>query len=97
MSEDYKFAINEEETAYEFVLTVEAGKPVEFGVEKFNKGATQGGDFLDTKHFGTLGDANDKFIKAASSTNITCSVAGTYKIVYTIATGTLDFYAVPNA
>lgn len=80
---------------YEYVLTVEEGKPVSFGVEKFNKGVTEGyGDFLNVTAIGTSGDANDKF---TGEGNITCSTAGRYKVVYDIGTGKIDFYALPNA
>lgn len=97
-SSDYKFTLSEDELTYEFVFTVEDGKPVNFGVEKFNKGVTEGyGDFLNVTAIGTSGDANDKFVKAADSNNITCSTAGRYKVVYDIGTGKIDFYALPNA
>lgn len=97
MDAQYKFALNEAKTAYEFVLTVEAGKKVEFGLERFAKGATANGTFINITALGTSGDANAKFIKADSSNNITCSVAGSYKVVYNIENGTVDFYAVTNA
>ena len=42
---------------------------------------------------GTDGDANAAFTPE-SGTNFTCSAVGTYKVVYTIATGKVDFYAV---
>ncbi len=96
-SEDYLLTISEDELSYEYVLTVEESKAVEFGLEKHPKGEKEGyGTYLGASAMGTSGDANDKF-KPESGTNFTCSVAGTYKIVYTIATGTLDFYAVSNA
>ncbi len=94
-SSDYRFTLSEDELTYEYVLTVEEGKPVSFGVEKFNKGVTEGyGDFLNVTAIGTSGDANDKF---TGEGNITCSTAGRYKVVYDIGTGKIDFYALPNA
>lgn len=96
-SEDYLFTISSDETQYEYVLTVEEGKAVEFGCEKHPKGEKQGyGDYLGASTMGTSGDANDKFVPEAGS-NFTCSVAGKYKIVYVIATGEMNFYALPNA
>lgn len=96
-SADYLFTISEDETQYEYILTVEEGKAVEFGCEKHPKGEKQGyGDYLGAAAMGTSGDANDKFTPEAGS-NFTCSVAGKYKVVYVIATGELNFYALPNA
>lgn len=98
-SEEYLFKISADETKYEFTLTVESGegKDVEFGLEKHPKGETTGyGTYIGASAMGTSGDANDKFIPAAGS-NFTCSEAGTYKIVYDIAAGTVDFYAATNA
>ncbi len=97
MSAQYKFTLNEAKTAYEFVLTVEAGKKVEFGLDRFAKGTTANGMFIDITSLGTSGDANAKFIKAENGNNITCSVAGSYKVVYNIENETVDFYAVTNA
>ncbi len=96
-SADYLFTISEDETQYEYILTVEEGKAVEFGCEKHPKGEKQGyGDYLGASIMGTSGDANDKFTPEAGS-NFTCSVAGKYKVVYVIATGEMNFYALPNA
>lgn len=97
-SSDYLFTISADEKSYEFVLTVEEGKTVAFGLEKHPKGETEGlGTFINITAKGTSGDANDKFVKAASGDNITCSVAGKYKVVFNIASAKIDFYAVPNA
>lgn len=96
-SADYLFILSADETKYEFTLTVEAGKTVSFGLEKHPKGETTGyGDYLGVSAIGTSGDANDKFMPESGS-NFTCSMAGTYKIVYDIASGKVDFYAVTNA
>ncbi len=46
---------------------------------------------INTASLGTAGDANDKF---GASGNFNCTEAGTYKIVYTIATEKIDFYVV---
>lgn len=96
-SEEYLFKLSADETKYEFTLTVEADKNVEFGLEKHPKGEKTGyGDYLGAAVMGTSGDANDKFTPASGS-NFTCSAAGTYKIVYDIVSGNVDFYAVTNA
>lgn len=96
-SEQYLFKLSADETKYEFTLTVEEGKPVNFGLEKHPKGETEGyGDYLGASAIGTSGDANDKFTPESGS-NYTCSTAGNYKIVYDIASGKVDFYAVTNA
>ncbi len=96
-SEDYLFKLSADETKYEFTLTVDAEKSVEFGLEKHPKGEKTGyGDFLGASVMGTSGDANVKFTPASGS-NFTCSTAGKYKIVYDIVSGNVDFYAVTNA
>lgn len=96
-SADYLFTISADETQYEFILTVEEGKFGPFCFEKHPKGEKQGyGDYLGASTMGTSGDANDKFVPEAGS-NFTSSVAGKYKIVYVIATGEINFYALPNA
>ena len=96
-SEDYLFKLSTDETKYEFTLTVDAEKNVEFGLEKHPKGENTGyGDFLGASVMGTSGNANEKFTPA-SGTNFTCATAGTYKIVYDIVSGKVDFYAVANA
>lgn len=96
-SEDYLFTLSADETKYEFTLTVEGGKKVEFCMEKHPKGEQQGyGDYLGAATMGTSGDANAKFTPESGS-NFTCSEAGTYKVVYDIATGKVDFYAQANA
>lgn len=94
-SSDYRFTLSEDELTYEYVLTVEEGKPVSFGLAKYAKGSTDGhGDFINASAIGTSGNANDKF---TGDGNITCSTAGRYKVVYDIGTGKIDFYALPNA
>lgn len=96
-SADYVFTISEDETQYEYILTVEEGKNVEFGCEKHPKGEKEGyGDYLGASAMGTSGDANELFTPATGS-NFTCSTPGKYKIVYVIATGEINFYALPNA
>lgn len=75
-SADYLFVISKDETQYEYILTVEEGKAVEFGCEKHPKGEKQGyGTWLGVSAIGTSGDANDKFMPETGS-NFTCSVAG---------------------
>lgn len=94
-ADQWKFTLSQDGQSYEFVLTVEEGATVEFGLEKFAKGVTEGyGTFINVTAKGTSGDANDKFVKAETSDNISCSTAGTYRIVFDIATEKVDFYAV---
>lgn len=84
----YLMKLNEEETAYEFTLTVT--DPVEFGLEVFNKGVTEGyGTFVNSKALGTEGDANDLF---KTEGNFKCTTAGAYRVVYNITTQKVDFY-----
>lgn len=93
-SADWKFTLSADGTKYEFTLTVSADAPVEFGMEKHPKGETTGyGTYLGASAMGTSGDANALFTPQ-SGTNFTCSTAGTYKVVYDIATEKVDFYAV---
>lgn len=96
-SSDYVLTISEDQKTYEYILTVEEGKFGPFCFEKHPKGEKEGyGTFLGASTMGTSGDANDKFVPQAGS-NFTSSVAGKYKVVYDIATGVIDFYALPNA
>lgn len=89
---EWKMTINADNTAYEITVTAEQGAG--FGLARYDKGATTGnGDFLNSSVMGTDGDANTVFTPATAG-NFTCSTTGTYKIVYTIATGKVDFYAV---
>lgn len=93
-SADYLMTLAQDEATYEYTLTVEANKAVTFGLEKHPKGETAGyGDYLGTAAMGAAGDANAAFTPESGS-NFVCSTAGTYKIVYTIATGKVDFYVV---
>ena len=63
-------------------------------MEKHPKGETTGyGTYIGAAAIGTNGDANSVFTPASGS-NFTCSTAGTYKVVYDIATEKVDFYAV---
>lgn len=89
---EWKMTINADNTAYEITVTAEQGAG--FGLARYDKGATTGnGDFLNSSVIGTDGDANAVFTPETAG-NFTCTTAGTYKIVYTIATGKVDFYAV---
>lgn len=89
-NEVWKLKLNSDKTAYE--LTFDATVGATFGLAKYDEGASSGnGDFLNTASLGTAGDANDKF---GASGNFNCTEAGTYKIVYTIATEKIDFYVV---
>lgn len=88
--DEWRMTINADETAYEFIVTTDGS--ASFGLELHSKGETTGtGTFINTAKMGTAGDANSLF---GTSGNFACSTDGTYKIVYTIATETVDFYAV---
>ncbi len=92
----YRFVLSEDETTYEFELTVAEGTPVEFGFERHSKGETAGsGTWLGAGAMGTSGNANAQFTPDSGS-NFKCSTAGTYKIVYDIATEKIDFYTVTD-
>lgn len=93
-SSEWKFTLSADGTKYEFTFTVIAGAAVEFGMERHPKGETTGyGDYLGLSSLGTSGDANSLF-DPASGSNFKCSTAGTYKVVYDIATQKVDFYTV---
>lgn len=92
--DEYRFALSQDNTVYEYVLTVEANKPVEMGLAKYSKGESSGGgEFLGVSDLGTAGDANALFTPE-SGNNLKCSTAGTYKFVYTIETGEVNIFAV---
>lgn len=92
--DQYRFALSADKTAYEYTLTITEGKPVEFGLAKYAKGVNTGdGEWRGVSKLGTAGDANADF-RPESGDNFKCNKAGTYKIVYTIATDTLDIYKV---
>lgn len=87
---EYVMKINSDGSAYELNLTV--SEAVEFGLAKYGKGETTGyGDYIAASALGTLGDANSLF-KPESGTNFKCSTNGSYKIVYSIATGEVNIY-----
>lgn len=93
-SDDYKFDLASNEENYEYTLVVADSTTVTFGLEKHPKGETTGyGDYIGAAAMGSTGTANSLFTPA-TGTNFTCSTAGTYKIVYNIATGTVDFSTV---
>ena len=91
-SDEYRMKLSADETSYELTVTFTAND--DFGFEKHPKGATEGyGDYIGASAMGTSGDANAVFTPASGS-NFVCSAAGTYRIVYNIAAGTMDFYTV---
>lgn len=93
-SEDWRFALSADEENYEFELTVVEGTPVSFGLAKYTKGATSGyGDYIGADAIGTTGTANALFTPTTGS-NFACSTAGTYRILYNIETGKVDFSTV---
>lgn len=88
----YVFTLSADQKTYEYLLNVDGN--VEFGMEKHPKGETSGyGDWLGLAAIGTSGDANE-LVNPGSGSNYKCSTPGTYRVVYDIATGKVDFYAV---
>lgn len=89
-SSDYVFTLSADQKTYEYLLTVSGD--IEFGMEKHPKGETSGyGDWLGLAAIGTSGDAN-ALMDPGSGSNYKCSTPGTYRVVYDIATGKVDFY-----
>ncbi len=88
----YRMTISADGKTYEYTLTIEDS--LEFGIVKYNKGSQEGyGDYIGLSALGTAGDANAAF-NPGSGSNFKCTTAGTYKVVYTIESGTVDFYEV---
>ncbi len=87
----YKMTLSEDKTAYEMTIELTPGA---FMFERHDKGSTSGfGNALKASNIGTAGDANSLFTgDATTNSDITCTTAGTYRIVYTIATEKVDFY-----
>lgn len=87
----YKMTLSEDKTAYEMTIELTPGA---FMFERHDKGSTSGyGNALKASNIGTEGDANSLFTgDATANSDITCTTAGTYRIVYTIATEKVDFY-----
>lgn len=87
----YKMTLSEDKTAYEMTIELTPGA---FMFERHDKGSTSGfGNPLKASNIGTAGDANSLFTgDATTNSDITCTTAGTYRIVYTIATEKVDFY-----
>lgn len=88
----YRMTLSADGKSYEFTVTVESS--LEFGIAKYDKGSQEGyGDYIGLSALGTAGDANELF-NPGSGSNFKCTTAGTYKIVYNIESGTIDFYTV---
>ncbi len=88
----YRMTLSADGKSYEYTVTVE--NSLEFGIAKYDKGSQEGyGDYIGLSALGTAGDANDEF-NPGSGSNFKCTTAGTYKIVYNIESGKVDFYAV---
>ena len=91
-SEDYLMALTADESAYEITLEFTAGDS--FGFELHPQGETTGyGTYIGVSAMGTSGDSNANFTPE-SGTNFTVISSGTYRVVYSIEAGTMDFYAV---
>lgn len=89
---EWRMTLGADKTTYEITLNLTATS--DLGFAKFDKGATSGyGEFLGATALGTDGGANS-VVKPESGNNLKCSTEGTYRFVYTIATGKLDVYAV---
>lgn len=90
----WKFEAKGNDT-YEFTYNFADGD--QFGLRTFPEGTTEADgvnyNWVGVSAMGTAGDANSIF-QPASGNNFTCSVAGTYKLVYNAKAGTLDIYAV---
>lgn len=85
-SADYRFAMDDTNSKlYEFTLVIT--EPVEFGLEIFESGATEGYGILFVNHdfVGGAGDANALFTAKEGGKNIVASELGTYKIVIDIS------------
>ena len=87
----YKMTLSEDGLTYEMTIELTPGA---FMFERHDKGSTSGfGNALKASNIGTAGDANSLFTgDATTNSDITCTTAGTYRIVYTIATEKVDFY-----
>lgn len=87
----YRMTLSADQLSYEYTITVTDS--VKLGIAKYAKGSQDGfGEYVGLGKIGTAGDANDKFNNGGS--DFQCSTPGTYKIVYNIAAGTVDFYEV---
>ena len=91
-SETYRFTRNEETGNYEFTYTFAEGD--QFGLVVNPTEAAPSQTWVGVGAMGTSGDANATF---AGTSNFTCSVAGTYRVVYDADAGTVDIYAVTSA
>ena len=89
-SDSYKFTLNGSGD-YEFTYTFAAED--QFGLVVNPTETTPSQTWVGVEAIGTDGDANSTFTPA-SGNNFTCSVAGTYRIVYDADAGTVDIYAV---
>ena len=87
----YKMTLSEDKLTYEMTIELTPGA---FMFDCHDKGSTSGyGNALKASNIGTEGDANSLFTgDATANSDITCTTAGTYRIVYTIATEKVDFY-----
>lgn len=87
----YKMTLSEDKLTYEMTIELTPGA---FMFDRHDKGSTSGfGSPLKASNIGTEGDANSLFTgDATANSDITCTTAGTYRIVYTIATEKVDFY-----
>ena len=89
---EFKMTANSEnKEVYEITLTFE--KDVEFGLDAYNIGAKEGGLWVGKDKLGTDGDANAIFTVEGKS-NICCSEAGEYRVVYNYKTDKIDIYKV---
>ena len=91
-SETYRFTRNEKTGNYEFTYTFAEGD--QFGLVVNPTEAAPSQTWVGVGAMGTSGDANATF---AGTSNFTCSVAGTYRVVYDADAGTVDIYAVTSA
>ncbi len=91
-SDEYKLVKSADGKTYELTLAFEVDW--ELGLARYDFGSNEGyGDWIGLANLGNLGDSNDAF-KQDGASNLKCKTAGSYKIVYTVETNTIDFYAV---
>lgn len=93
--DEHRFVRSEtDKDLYELTVTFAAGD--EFGFAMYDKGSKVEGDngaFLNISKAGTATDTAS-FVPEEGTKNYKATVAGTYKIVYNIATDTIDFFKV---
>lgn len=92
-SEDYLLVVSED-NADVYEITIDFAENDEFGLAVYNVGEKSGnGEWAGKADLGKTGDANSVFVIEGKG-NLTCSVAGTYKITYNYRTKIIEIYSV---